>query len=69
MSRFLATGFAVGLLSFGGVPNSAHDLMTPHRDVVLVTLGALIIAAIWRWPRPASKAAAAYSALASLGLL
>lgn len=70
---FVGAAFAVGsgLVAYGKVNHSeeAHDLMTLHRNVAFVTLAALIVAAIWRWRRPTSKAASVYAALAFIGLL
>ena len=69
----LGAGVAVGtgLWAYSRVDHSeaAHVIMTLHRNVALATLGALLIAAIWRWRRPASRPAALYGAAAFLGLL
>lgn len=66
-----ALAVATGLLAYNRVDHSeeAHGIMTLHRNVALTTLAALVIAAVWRWRRPASKTAAVYSALAFVGLL
>lgn len=70
---FAGTAFAIttGLLAYGRVDHSeeAHALMTFHRNLALGTTAALIVAAVWRWRRPNSKAASVYSAIAYVGLL
>jgi len=70
---FLGAAFAIGsgLIAYNRVDHSeaAHDLMTLHRNVALGTIAALVIAAVWRWRQPTSRAAAAYAALSFGGLL
>lgn len=60
-----------GLIAYGRVDHSeaAHDLMTLHRNIALATVTLLIIAAVWRWRRPTSKAASLFAAVAFGGLL
>ena len=66
-----ALAAASGLWAYTRVDHSeaAHGIMTLHRNVALVTLGALLLAAIWRWRRPRSRAASVFGALAFGGLL
>lgn len=70
---FLGGAFAIasGLIAYNRVDHSeqAHDLMTLHRNVALASMTALLIAAVWRWRQPTSKAASVFAALAFGGLL
>ncbi|HEV8613258.1 MAG TPA: DUF2231 domain-containing protein [Gemmatimonadales bacterium] len=66
-----ALAIASGLWAYNRVDHSeaAHAIMTLHRNLALTAFGALLVAAIWRWRRPRSRAASVYAAAAFGGLL
>lgn len=65
-----AVAVFTGLVAYDRVDDSdpAHEVMTLHRNLALATMAVLALAALWRWRRPLSRAAAAL-ALAGAGLL
>jgi len=65
-----AAAVATGLLAFGRVDHSdtAHELMTRHRNLAYLSLGLLIVTALWRWKRPGSQGAAVLGIAGALGL-
>ena len=66
-----ALAIASGLWAYTRVDHSeqAHEIMTLHRNLALGAYGSLLIAAIWRWRRPRSRAASVFAAAAFAGLL
>lgn len=65
-----AAAITTGLLAYNRVEHSdhAHEMMTLHRNLALITVGILLAAALWRWRRPLSRPAAAVGLIAALGL-
>lgn len=62
---------ATGLIAYNRVEHSepAHVVMTLHRNLALATVGLLLLVALWRWRRPASRMAAFAGVLGGIGLL
>lgn len=65
-----AAAIATGLLAYSRVEHSelAHDQMILHRNVAFAAVAVLLITAIWRWQRPASRLRAVVE-VGGLGLL
>lgn len=58
-----AAAVGTGLVAYSRVDHSdpAHLAMTLHRNVALGTVVLLLAAALWRWRRPQSRAAALFA--------
>ena len=59
-----------GLLAYSRVDHSgpAHEAMTLHRNLALISSAILLLTAAWRWRRPFSRAAAALGVVGAAGL-
>ena len=69
---FLGAALAIttGLIAYNRVEHSelAHEEMILHRNLALATITFLILAALWRWKRPYSRAAALLGLAGAIGL-
>jgi uncharacterized membrane protein len=65
-----AAALATGLIAYGRVEHSdsAHNLMTLHRNLAYAATFVLLVAAAWRWRVPYSRAAAGLGIVGTLGL-
>jgi uncharacterized membrane protein len=65
-----ATAVTTGLIAYNRVEHSelGHEVMTLHRNLALVTVAILLVAAVWRWRRPFARGAALLGLLGALGL-
>jgi len=65
-----AAAVGSGLLAYDRVEHSetAHDLMTLHRNLALAAVGVLVLVGLMRWRRPFSRVAAAVGILGAVGI-
>jgi uncharacterized membrane protein len=65
-----ATAVTTGLIAYNRVEHSelGHQVMTLHRNLAIVTVAMLLVAAVWRWRRPFARGAALLALLGALGL-
>ena len=66
-----AAAIATGLIAYNRVEHSelAHDRMTLHRNLALLSVAVLVAAAVWRWRRPLARGAAILGVAGAVGLL
>jgi uncharacterized membrane protein len=66
----LVAAVVTGLVAYNRVDHSdpAHEVLTLHRNLALVSGAVLLGTAAWRWRRPFSRAAAALGIVGVLGL-